>query len=90
MFARVRAWLQQRRSRHAAIERALKTFHETRGAVAMGGYALSHDEQQTIVRVMYFSGHVPPSRAWFAVPGDDGEARELSFDEMAHLESPWR
>ena len=90
MLKRIRAWLQERRSKHAAIERALKRFHETRGIVAMGGHALRHDSQQTIVRVMYLTDHIPPNRAWFAVPADDGEVLELSFDEVAHLESPWR
>ena len=54
------------------------------------GYALSHDPQRTVVRVMYLTDHIPPDRAWFAVPVGDGEIRELSFDEVAHLESPWR
>jgi hypothetical protein len=90
MFERVRAWLQECRSKQAAIERALRNFHETRGVVAMGGHALAHDPQGTIVRVMYMTDHIPPNRAWFAVPADDGEVRELSLDEVAHLETPWR
>ena len=89
MLEKIRAWLQERRRKQAAIERALKKFHETRGIVAMG-YALSHDPQRTVVRVMYLTDHIPPDRAWFAVPVGDGEIRELSFDEVAHLESPWR
>ncbi len=96
MLGKIRAWLEERRrkqaaskSKQAAIERALKKFHETRGIVAMG-YALSHDPQRTVVRVMYLTDHIPPDRAWFAVPVGDGEIRELSFDEVAHLESPWR
>jgi hypothetical protein len=90
MLGRAKAWLQERHSKQAAIERALGTFRETHGAVPMGGYALRHDSQQTIVRVMYMTDHVPPNRAWFAVSRADGEVRELSFDDVAHLESPWR
>jgi hypothetical protein len=90
MLGRIGTWLHERRRKRAAIERALRNFHETRGVVAMGGHALAHDPQWTIVRVMYLTDHIPPNRAWFAVPADDGEVRELSFDEVAHLESPWR
>lgn len=90
MLGRVKAWLQERHSKQAAIERALGTFRETRGAVPMGGFVLRHDPRQTIVRVMYMTDHIPPNRAWFAVPRDDSEVRELSFDDVAHLESPWR
>jgi hypothetical protein len=90
MLGRAKAWLQERHSKQAAIERALGTFRETHGAVPMGGYALRHDSQQTIVRVMYMTDYIPPNRAWFAVSREDGEVRELSFDDVAHLESPWR
>lgn len=90
MLGRVKAWLQERRNKQAAIDRALGTFHETRGAVPMGGFVLRHDERQTIVRVMYMTDHIPQNRAWFAVSREDGEVRELSFDDVAHLESPWR
>jgi hypothetical protein len=90
MLARVKAWLQERRSKQAAIERALKKFHETHSAVAIGGYALRHASQETIVRVMYMTEHIPPNRAWFAVPENGGEVRELSFHDVAHLESAWR
>lgn len=90
MLGRVKAWLQERHSKQAAIERALGTFRETHGAVPMGGFVLRHDPRQTIVRVMYMTDHIPPNRAWFAVSRDDGEVRELSFNDVAHLESPWR
>ena len=40
MLEKIRAWLQERRRKQAAIERALRKFHEKRGIVAMG-YALS-------------------------------------------------
>jgi len=88
MLGRIRAWREERRSRQAATERALKKFQDTRGVAAMGAHALAHDPQQTIVRVMYFAGHIPPARAWFAVSRD--EVHELSFDEVSHLEGPWR
>jgi hypothetical protein len=90
VLSRVKDWLQERRSRQAAIGRALKHFCDTRGAAPMGAHALSHDPQRTIVRVMYMTDHIPPNRAWFAVSANDGEIRELSFDEVAHLEGPWR
>jgi hypothetical protein len=90
MLGRAKAWLQERHGKQAAIERALATFRETYGTVPMGGHALRHDAQQTIVRVMYMTDHIPPNRAWYAVSGDGGEVRELSFDDVAHLESPWR
>lgn len=90
VLRRVTDWLQERRSKQAAIDRALKHFRDTRGATPMGGHALSHDPQRTIVRVMYMTNHIPPNRAWFAVSGDDGEVRELAFEDVAHLEGPWR
>jgi hypothetical protein len=90
VLKRATAWLQERRSKQAAIDRALKHFHDTRGDLPMGGHALAHDPQRTIVRVMYMTSHIPPNRTWFAVPADDGEVRELSFDDVAHLEGPWR
>jgi hypothetical protein len=62
MLGRVKAWLQERHSKQPAIERALGTFRETHGAVPMGGYALCHDSQQTIVRVMHMTDHIPPNR----------------------------
>jgi len=90
MLGRIRAWREERRSRQAATERALKKFQDTRGVAAMGAHALAHDPQQTIVRVMHFAGHIPPERAWYAVSRDGGEVRELSFDDVAQLEGPWR
>ena len=89
MLGRVKAWLRERHSKQAAVERALGTFRETRDAVPMGVFVLRHDPRQTIVRVMYMTDHIPPDRAWFVVSREDGEVRELSFDEVAHLESPW-
>ena len=37
---------------------------------------------------MYFTDHIPPDRAWFAVSADLGVVRELSFDDVQALESP--
>jgi len=97
MLERAKAWLQERRARlrerrnkQAAIERALNRFRETRGVVPMGGHVLAHDQQRTIVRVMYLTDHIPPDRAWFSVSGNDNEVRELSVNDVAHLEVPWR
>jgi len=58
-----RARLHERRNKQAAIERALKSFRETHGLAPVGGHALSHDAQRTIVRVMYMTDHIPPDRA---------------------------
>jgi hypothetical protein len=97
MLEHVRAWLQgrrarlqERRNKQAAVERALARFRETHGVVPINGYALAHDAQRTIVRVTYLTDHIPPDRAWFAVSGNDDEVRELSFNEVARLETPWR
>lgn len=56
----------------------------------MGGYVLRHDPQETIVRIMYVTNRIPPDRTWFAVSELDATVRELSFNDVAHLESPWR
>jgi hypothetical protein len=88
MFERIRAWRQERRAKGAAVERAVTTFRATRGVDPMGAHVLLHEPQQTIVRVMYYAGHIPPARAWYAVSAD--EVRELSYDDVAHLEGPWR
>jgi hypothetical protein len=56
----------------------------------MGGHVLLFAPHETIVRVMFFTDHIPPDRAWFAVSEIDDTVRELSFNEVAHLETPWR
>jgi hypothetical protein len=58
--------------------------------VPLGGHVLRLGPQEAIVRVTYFTNHIPPDRAWYAVSEVDEKVRELSFDEVAHLESPWR
>jgi hypothetical protein len=90
MFNRVRIWLAARRQRERAIGCAMEQFWRTRGRPPMGGHVLRLDARETIVRVMYLSGHVPPDRAWFAVPVDGGAIRELTFEAVETFESPWR
>src|SRR5215470_4809155 len=88
MFKRLTAWIEQRRSRQAAVDRACKAFRATHRIEPMGGHVLSHDAERTIVRVMYVTDHIPPNRIWYAIAGDD--IREIPFEEVAHLEGPWR
>jgi hypothetical protein len=56
----------------------------------MNGYVLYCGQHETIVRVTFFTNHIPPDRAWFVVSELDGSVRELSFDDVAPWESPWR
>ena len=56
----------------------------------MSGHVLRVDLDHIIVRVMYVTDHIPPDRAWFAVSEKDGEVREITFEEVAHLETAWR
>jgi hypothetical protein len=56
----------------------------------MGAHVLRIDGDEAIVRVMYMTDHIPPARAWFAVPKTDAAVRELSFEDVASLETPWR
>jgi hypothetical protein len=56
----------------------------------MGGHVLRVGAEETIVRVMYRTDHIPPDRAWFAVSHDGSAVRELSFDHVREVESPWR
>jgi hypothetical protein len=90
MLARVRAWRAERRRRDDAIGRAVQEFRARRGYAPMAGYVLRLDDRETIVRVTYMTDHVPPERAWFAVSEKDAAIRELTFDDVAHLETPWR
>ena len=90
ILKRMRAWLAKRRQAEAAVQRALDQFQRSRGIKPMGGFALYLDSHETIVRVMYLTDHIPPDRAWFAVAVDTATIRELSFDEVEHLETPWR
>jgi len=88
MLKRLTAWLEQRRSKQAAVTRACAAFRASHRVEPMGGHVLSHDPQRTIVRVMYVTDHIPPNRIWYAIAGDD--IREIPFEEVAHLEGPWR
>ena len=55
----------------------------------MGAHVLRLDANEAVVRVMYISDHIP-DRAWYAVSRGDCTVRELSFDDVAGIESPWR
>lgn len=90
MFARVRAWRAERRRKDRAVRRAVEEFHKGRGFAPMSGHVLRVDLDHIIVRVMYVTDHIPPDRAWFAVSEKDGEVREITFEEVAHLETAWR
>jgi hypothetical protein len=56
----------------------------------MGAHVLRLNSKHIIVRVMYTTDHIPPDRAWFAVSEEDDEVQELTFTDVAHLETPWR
>ena len=73
------------------MHQATICFEKLHGAQpVIGSHVLSSNSKETIVRVMYMAGRIPPDRAWFVVPQDGGEVRELPFDAVAELESPWR
>ena len=76
--------------KRAAIERALAEFRMTRGWAPIGAYVLRLEEDEAIVRVMYMTNHRPPDRAWFAVLRTGAAVRELGFEDVAAIESPWR
>ena len=90
MLARLKAWRTERRRKDAAIRRALQEFRERRGFAPMSAHVLRQDPEETIVRVMYLTNHIPPDRAWFAISNTTGDVRELAFKDVADLESPWR
>jgi hypothetical protein len=90
MLARLKAWRTERRRKDAAIRRALQEFRERRGFAPMSAHVLRQDPEETIVRVMYLTNHIPPDRAWFAISNTTGDVRELAYKDVADLESPWR
>ena len=90
LLEHVRALRLARLRRAAAVQRALLEFRTSRGTAPLGGHVLHLGPQETIVRVTYFTDHIPPDRAWYAVSEIDGMVHELAFDEVAHLETPWR
>ena len=79
-----------RRRKQAAIRLALVKFRARHSAIPMGGHVLLLGPRETIVRVMFFTDHIPPDRAWFAVSETGDTVRELAFNRVAHLETPWR
>jgi len=80
------------RLKDAAAARACRHFEASRGRAAMGGHVLAVGTDEIVVRVMYLTDHIPPDRAWFAVPRDGvGLPRELAWEDVAALEpGPWR
>jgi hypothetical protein len=76
--------------KHEALERAVAEFRRTHGAQPMGAHLLRLEPAEAIVRVMYMTDHVPPDRAWYAVSRPGPTVRELPFEAVASLESPWR
>ena len=82
--------MNKRRWKRAAIERALAEFRRTRGTAPIGAHVLRLEEDEAIVRVMYMTNHIPPERAWFAVRRTGAAVRELGFEDVTGIESPWR
>ncbi len=65
-------------------------FRRTRSQAPTGAHVLSSTATEDVVRVMYIANHIPPDRAWFAVPSAEGPVRELTFEEVSYVERPWR
>jgi hypothetical protein len=93
----IKAWLAACREKRLlgararlAIERAADYFQVSRAIPPMGGHVLRLNSGEAIVRIMYAAGGVPPARAWFAVSVDGNAIRELSYEDAATLEMPWR
>jgi len=55
----------------------------------MGAHIVRREADHLVVRVMYFTNHIPPDRAWYAVPDEDVAIRELSFADAGDT-APWR
>jgi len=79
-------------AKQLAGARACHHFEAKSGLQAMGFHVLAAAPSEIVVRVMYCTDHIPPDRAWFAVPRDgDGPPRELAWEDVAALEpGPWR
>lgn len=101
LWSRLRAWLDERRRRQrarieqrhrddVAMGRALEAFRLTRHRDSMGAFVLRGDASEVIVRVMYMTDHIPPDRAWYAVRTVGGAVRELCYEDVATIETPWR
>jgi hypothetical protein len=90
---RLLSWLRKRsvaaeRDRRA-IQLAVERFSAIRRNEVTGAAVIDRDAHEVIVRVMYMAGYIPPHRAWYAVPDDGGEVRELSRDEAGDT-AVWR
>jgi hypothetical protein len=90
MLVWIRARRAAQRRKGEATRRAVEEIRTRRGVIPIGGHVLCLEAEETIVRVMYMTDHMPPDRAWFAVPASGGAIRELTFDDVAGLESTWR
>ena len=90
---RLLRWFQRRRAAasrdRAAITRALACFQAGRKIAPMGAHIVRREADHLVVRVMYFTNHIPPDRAWYAVPDEDVAIRELSFADAGDT-APWR
>jgi len=86
----VKSMAAERRRKDAAIRRALQEFRERRDFAPMSAHVLRRGPEETIVRVMYLTNHIPPDRAWFAISNTTGDTRELAYKDVGDLESPWR
>ena len=86
----LRNWLDERRRKQAVVDHAVEEFRRTRETLPMGAHVLRLDQDKAIVRVMYMTNHIPLGRAWFAVPASGAAIRELAFEDVASIESPWR
>jgi hypothetical protein len=86
-------WLRQRKAAasrdRTAIERAMKYFRATHDREPMDGCVLRRDGNEAVVRVMYYTNHVPPDRAWFVVSDHQGAVREVSREEAGDT-AVWR
>ncbi|NJK39332.1 MAG: hypothetical protein HC920_17385 [Oscillatoriales cyanobacterium SM2_3_0] len=71
------------------INRALAHFQLIYDPEPVAAHILTLGADRAIVRVMYYRDRRPPDRAWFEI-SSDLTLRELSFDDVHALESPWR
>ena len=93
-----RRWRERRKQKAAdherqrcAIDGALAFFAASRGIVPMAAHVLAEGEHEMIVRVMFLAGHIPPDRAWYAMPVRGGAPRELTYEDVRVLETGrWR
>jgi hypothetical protein len=103
LIARLQRYLERRNQERAARRaledakqvagaKACRHFEASRGVQAMGFHVLAAGPAEIVVRVMYFTDHIPPDRAWYAISREgDGPPRELTWENVAALEpGPWR